>query len=469
MSKSILTADFIVTMDAGNRIIEHGAVAIDNDRIAMVGPVDDVTRTYPDWPIRPMRNRILMPGFVNAHLHSGILRGTAEGLPVWDWLRLYIDPMHRVLSPREAEAASWLCYAEAVLSGTTTVVDMWRFMDGSARAAAAIGNRSIMVPYVGEHPDYDYFDHLDDTERLLETWHGQADGRVSVWVGLEHAFYSTEEGHRRAIDLAKKFRTGFHTHSNEAEIELKEMDRRYGVRPIHALDRLGLLDAEHVLLAHCVWLDDSEIELLSKRGVAVAHNPTSNMKLASGAAPVLKLRAAGVAVGIGTDGEKENNNLDMFEEMKFASLLAKFANQDAAALDSWDVMRMATIEGARAVGMADSIGSLEVGKKADLVAIRTDTPRMTPLLAGQNGNLHHNIVHAVTGGDVAFTMINGRIVVDDGVLKTAEMNELIAEVHAVVPGLFDRRALWLAEHRDGATSPFERAKTTLMQDKTGAA
>jgi 5-methylthioadenosine/S-adenosylhomocysteine deaminase len=469
MSKSILTADFIITMDAGNRIIEHGAVAIDNDRIAMVGPVDDVTRTYPDWPIRPMRNRILMPGLVNAHLHSGILRGTAEGLPVWDWLRLYIDPMHRVLSPREAEAASWLCYAEAVLSGTTTVVDMWRFMDGSARAAAAIGNRSIMAPYVGEHPDYDYFDHLDDTERLLETWHGQADGRVSVWVGLEHAFYSTEEGHRRAIDLAKKFRTGFHTHSNEAEIELKEMDRRYGVRPIHALDRLGLLDAEHVLLAHCVWLDDSEIELLAKREVAVAHNPTSNMKLASGAAPVLKLRAAGVAVGIGTDGEKENNNLDMLEEMKFASLLAKFANQDAAALDSWDVMRMATIEGARAVGMADSIGSLEVGKKADLVAIRTDTPRMTPLLAGATGNLHHNIVHAVTGGDVDVTMINGRIVVDGGVLKTAEMNELIAEVHAVVPGLFDRRALWLAEHRDGATSPFERAKTTLMQDKTGAA
>ena len=264
MSKSILTADFIITMDAGNRIIEHGAVAIDNDRIAMVGPVDDVTRTYPDWPIRLMRNRILMPGLVNAHLHSGILRGTAEGLPVWDWLRPLHPSYAQGLSPREAEAASWLCYAEAVLSGTTTVIDMWRFMDGSARAAAAIGNRSIMVPYVDEHPDYAYFDHLDDTERLLETWHGQADGRVSVWVGLEHAFYSTEEGHRRAIDLAKKFRTGFHTHSNEAEIELKEMDRRYGVRPIHALDRLGLLDAEHVLLAHCVWLDDSEIELLAK-------------------------------------------------------------------------------------------------------------------------------------------------------------------------------------------------------------
>jgi 5-methylthioadenosine/S-adenosylhomocysteine deaminase len=211
-----------------------------------------------------------------------------------------------------------------------------------------------------------------------------------------------------------------------------------------------------VLLAHCVWLDDSEIDLLAQRRVAVAHSPTSNMKLASGAAPVLKLRAAGVAVGIGTDGEKENNNLDMFEEMKFASLLAKFANLDAAALGSWDVLRMATIEGARAVGMETTIGSLEAGKKADLVAIRTDTPRMTPLMTGADCNLHHNIVHAVTGGDVDLTMIDGRIVVDGGVLKTANMADLIAEVHAVVPGLFERRANWLATHSEGAVSPFAR-------------
>jgi 5-methylthioadenosine/S-adenosylhomocysteine deaminase len=454
MANSILTADIVVTMDAHNRVLQNGAIAITDDLIVDVGHFDAVAAKYPQWPIRRMPSRLLMPGLINAHLHSGVLRGTAEGLAVWDWLRLYIDPMHRVLEPRDAEAASFLCYAEAVLSGTTTLVDMWRFMDGSARAAAAIGNRTIMVPYVGEHPDYDYFDRLDDTERLLETWHGKADGRVSVWVGLEHAFYSTETGHRRAIDLANKFHTGFHTHSNEAEIELDEMQRRYGLRPIQALERLGLLDADHVLLAHCVWLDDSEIELLAKRGVAVAHNPTSNMKLASGAAPVTKLRAAGVAVGIGTDGEKENNTLDMFEEMKFASLLAKFANRDAAALDSWDVMRMATIEGARAVGMDDLIGSIEIGKKADLVGVRVDTPRMTPLIPGVRGNLHHNIVHAVTGGDVDFTMIDGHVVVEGGNLKTADMAELIAEVHAVVPNLFERRTHWLSTHQEGAISPF---------------
>lgn len=453
MTVHILAADHVVTMDASNTVIENGAVAVDGDRILAVGSVIDIEAAYPGARVRRMPDRLLMPGLVNAHLHSGLLRGTAEGLPVWDWLRMFIDPMHRVLRPREAEAASWLCYAEAVLSGTTTVVDMWRYMEGAARAASQIGNRTVMVPYVGEHPDYDYFDRLDDTERLLETWHGKADGRVEVWVGLEHAFYSTEAGHRRAIELARKFGTGFHTHSNEAEVELQEMQRRYGCRSIQALEKLGLLDADRTLLAHCVWLDDGEIELMARRGVAVAHNPASNMKLASGYAPIGKLRAAGVAVGIGTDGEKENNNLDMFEEMKFASLLTKFATLDAAALDSWDVMRMATIEGARAIGKDHEIGSLEAGKKADLIAVRTDTPRMTPLFGGHGGNLHHNLVHAVRGGDVDLTMVDGRIVVEDGHLKTASIGELIAEVHAVVPDLFARRATWLAAHSGGAISP----------------
>ena len=456
MITMLLHADHVLTMDPENRVITDGAVVISQDRIAAIGPAAELRTRYPGVPVRRLPDRLLMPGLVNAHLHSGLLRGTAEGLPVWDWLRMFIDPMHRVLRPEDAEAASFLCYAEAVLSGTTTVVDMWRYMEGSARAARQIGNRTVMVPYVGEHPDYDYFDHLDDTERLLEDWHGKADGRVEVWVGLEHAFYATEPAHARAIALAQKFGTGFHTHSNEAEVELREMQRRYGCRSIPALEKLGLLDAPRTLLAHCVWLDDEEIELMARRGIAVAHNPTSNMKLASGAAPVAKLRRAGVAVGIGTDGEKENNNLDMFEEMKFTSLLAKFASLDAAAMPAWDVLRMATIEGARAIGKDAEIGSLEVGKKADLIAVRTDTPRLTPLFGGIDGNLHHNLVHAVRGSDVDLTMIDGRIVVEGGELKTADMGDLIRRVNAVAPGLFFRRAAWLAKHSGGATSPISQ-------------
>jgi 5-methylthioadenosine/S-adenosylhomocysteine deaminase len=443
-------------MDSANRTIADGAVVVENDRIAAVGIAAELRTRYPAAPVRRLADRLLMPGLVNAHLHSGILRGTAEGLAVWDWLRMFIDPMHRVLEPADAEAASFLCYAEAVLSGTTTVVDMWRHMEGSARAAQQIGNRTIMVPYVGEHPDYDYFDHLDDTEALLESWHRGADGRVEVWVGLEHAFYATEAAHARAIALAQKFGTGFHTHSNEAEVELREMQRRYGCRPIAALEKLGLLDAPRTLLAHCVWLNDDEIGLMARRGVAVAHNPTSNMKLASGAAPVAQLRCAGVAVGIGTDGEKENNNLDMFEEMKFTSLLAKFASLDAAAMSAWDVLRMATIEGARAIGKDNEVGSLEPGKKADLIAVRTDIPRLTPLFGGVEGNLHHNLVHAVRGGDVDLTMVDGRIVVEGGALKSADIVDLIGRVHEVVPGQFSRRAAWLAKHADGAISPIGR-------------
>lgn len=449
----ILAADTVITMDAERRVIGDGAVVVRSGRIAAVGQRSEIEKAYPHTELRRLRNRLLMPGLINAHCHSGILRGTAEGLPVWDWLRMYIDPMHRVLRPREAEAASWLCYAEAVLSGTTTIVDMWRYMDGSARAAAAIGNRSVLVPYVGAHPDYDYFETFDSNEKLLEEWHHGADDRIHVWVGLEHAFYSTEAGYRRAIDLAKKFDTGFHTHSNEAQAEIVEMDRRYQQRPIEVLRRFGLFEPKNVLLAHCVWLDDEEIGIIAKHGVGVAHNPVSNMKLASGTAPVEKLLAAGVAVGIGTDGEKENNNLDMFDDMKCTSLLAKLHKLDASALDAWDVLSMGTILGAKAIGLDHEIGSLEPGKKADIIAVRTDTPRMTPLMSGSWFNLHHNLVHAVRGSDVDLTMADGKIIVENGVLLTADMQDLIAEVHAVVPDLFARRADYMAVNRNGAVSP----------------
>ncbi len=393
-----------------------------------------------------MQDRLLMPGLVNTHAHSGLLRGTAEGLPVWEWLQKFIDPMHRVVNEREAEIASWLCYAEALLSGTTTIVDMWRHMHGSARAAEQLGIRAVLVPYVAEHPDHDYFETLNTNEALIQKWHGGANGRIHVWVGLEHMFYATPEAYKRIIDMARHYQTGFHTHSNESKFDVEETLRRFKMRPVEALESFGLLDAPRVLLAHCVWLSDHEIGILAKHGVGVAHNPVSNMKLASGAARVEDMLAQGIAVGLGTDGEKENNNLDLFEEMKTASLLAKFSKLDAAALDAWTVCRMATITGARALGLDQETGSIEVGKKADLIAVRTNTPRMTPLLTGTDGNLHHNLVHAVQGGDVDMTMVDGKIVVEDGKLMTADLQELIREANEAVPDLFRRRAEWLATH-----------------------
>lgn len=450
MTQTIYSAAFVLTMDPTERVIVDGAVLVQDDRILAVDQCAALVAAQPDVPLVHLPNRLLMPGLINAHMHSGFLRGTAEHLPVWDWLRLHINPMHRVLKPHEAEAASWLCYAEAVLSGTTTLVDMWRYMDGSARAAEAIGNRLICVPYVGEHSDYNYFETLDTNETLIEAWHGSAGGRIQVWVGLEHLFYADEAGQRRAIEMALRHNTGFHTHCSEAKIEIAEFAARYGCRPMMALDRLGFFGLPKTMIAHAVWLDESEIALLAARNVSVAHNPVSNMKLASGIAPIEAMLNAGVAVGLGTDGEKENNNLDLFEEMKTASLLGKLKSLDAAALDSWQSLRMATSLGARALGLEREIGSLEPGKKADMIAIRTDTPRMTPLFGeGPYFNLQHNLVHAVRGGDVDMVMIDGKITVESGVLKTAGVQALIQQVHAVAPPLFARRAAYLAQHQNG--------------------
>ncbi|HZU62900.1 MAG TPA: amidohydrolase [Novosphingobium sp.] len=447
MSPLILRADHIITMDPARTVLADGAVLVtQGGRIGAVGPAAEVIAAHPGVAVRALGPRVLMPGLINTHAHSGLLRGTAEGLPVWEWLRQYIDPMHRVVNPHEAEVAARLCYAESLLAGTTTIVDMWRHMEGAAAAASDLGLRAVLVPYVAEHPVHDYFETLDSNEALIRRWHGGAGGRVQVWVGMEHMFYAVPEAWQRAMAMARDHGVGFHTHSNESRFDVEEAGRRYGLRPIAAMERFGLLDAPRTLLAHCVWLDDAEIAILAARGIGVAHNPVSNMKLASGAAPVERLRQAGVAVGLGTDGEKENNNFDMFEEMKTASLLAKLSGLDAGALDAWSVCAMATIDGARALGMADEIGSLEVGKAADLIALRCDTPRMTPLLGGAGGNLHHNIVHAVRGGDVDLTMVAGRVVVEKGRLVDGDLAAIIGAVNAAVPGLFARRAAWLAAH-----------------------
>ena len=448
MDAHILHADHLLTMDGAQTIINDGAVLVNGSgRIDAVGPARDVVPANPHIGVRRLANRLLMPGLINTHAHSGLLRGTAEGLPVWDWLEQYIDPMHRVINQEEAEVASRLCYAEALLSGTTTIVDMWRHMHGSASAASDLGIRAVLVPYVAEHPNHDYFETLDLNEELIERWHGGAQGRIHVWVGLEHMFYATPDAWKRAVEMSNRHSVGFHTHSNESRFDIVECEKRYGMRPIEALQAFGLLEAKRVLLAHCVWLSDREISILADKGIGVAHNPVSNMKLASGAAPVEAMLKSGIAVGLGTDGEKENNNLDMFEEMKTASLLAKLSMLDAAALDAWSVCRMATTGGARALGLADQIGSIEVGKCADLIAIRTNTPRMTPLLEGSTGNLHHNLVHAVQGGDVDLTMVGGRVLVENGRLKSGNLQALIRRTNAGVPGLFHRRAQWLLENK----------------------
>lgn len=452
----IMSADYVLTMNSNLDCIKDGAILIDGVLIKQVGTLQELTQQYPEAAVTQYPKSLLMPGLINTHCHSGLLRGTAEGLPVWDWLQQFIDPMHRVLTPEDAKIASYLCYAEALLSGTTTIVDMWRYMEGSAEAAKQLGIRAVLVPYVAEHPDHNYFETLNSNEALIQKWHQAANGRIQVWVGLEHLFYAEEKALARIQKMCHEYQTGFHTHSNESKFDVEENLRRYGVRPIQTLEQMGMLDVPQCLLAHCVWADSTEIEILKYYNVGVAHNPISNMKLASGAAPITEMLKHGVAVVLGTDGEKENNNLDMFEEMKTASLLAKFSGLDAAALDSWSVCQMATRTGAKALGMQDQIGSLEAGKLADMIAVDIATPRMTPLIdQGLLFNLHTNLVHAVQGQDVHMTMVNGQVVVENRKLVRADLQILIDQVNQAAPALFQRRAKWLTE-QESAVNELQR-------------
>jgi 5-methylthioadenosine/S-adenosylhomocysteine deaminase len=261
---------------------------------------------------------------------------------------------------------------------------------------------------------------------------------VRAWVGLEHLLYCTEGCFAAARALAEEFGTGLHTHSSETTWEVERSLERWGRRPIELFHQRGILGPRTVI-AHCVWLDDGEIELLAQTGTAVAHCPCSNMKLASGAARVGDLRAAGVAVGLGTDGEKENNNLDLLEETKVASLLQKLTTLDATAGDPGEVLAMATIDGARALGLAGTTGSLEPGKRADVVTVWLGGLHTTPVLHGPNLNVAAHLVFSASGRDVRDVWVDGRRLVAQGLPTTFDADAVRAEAQAAAEELFERR------------------------------
>lgn len=438
---TLLRGGIVLPMSGPGVSLDPGSVLIDGSAIVAVGPVEqlDSDPRARDAEIVDATGHAVLPGFHNCHLHSGLLRGTAESLALWEWLETYVDPAHRALTPEIAEIASRHCYAESVLAGTTSVMDMWRFMDGSAAAAATIGLRATLVPYVADAPGYDYFETMASNRALLESHRVAAGGRVRTWVGLEHLLYCTPEAFRTAVELADEFDTGIHTHSSETTWEVEESLRRWGMRPIEVMHDRGLL-SERTVIAHCVWLDDAEIELLAGTGTAVAHCPCSNMKLSSGPARLGAMRARGVTLGLGTDGEKENNTLDVIEEMKFASLLEKVSTLDPTTGDPWDVLTMATIGGARTLGLGGTTGSLEPGKRADVVTVDLRGLHTTPLLRGRDFNAAAHLVFSATGRDVRDVWVDGRRLILGGAPTTFDVETVRADAQAAAEELFERRA-----------------------------
>jgi 5-methylthioadenosine/S-adenosylhomocysteine deaminase len=441
MAATLIRNGIVLPMSEESRALDPGSVLIDGTDVVAVGAVaavDDHPRAA-GAEVIDASGQAVIPGLHNCHLHSGLLRGTAESLSLWDWLKTYVDPAHRALTPEIAEVASRQCYAESVLAGTTSVMDMWRFMEGSAAAAGEVGIRATLVPYVADEEGFDYFESVDSNRRLLASYRTAHGGRVRAWVGLEHLLYCTPEAFRAAVALADEFDTGIHTHSSETIWEVQESLKRFGCRPIEEMFNRGVL-SERTVIAHCVWLDDREISLLAQTSTAVAHCPCSNMKLASGPARIGALRAAGVTLGLGSDGEKENNNLDLLEEMKFASLLEKVSTLDPAAGDPWDVLAMATIGGAAALGLAAITGSLEPGKRADVVTVDLGGLHTTPVLHGADFNVAAHLVFSASGRDVRDVWVDGRRLVAGGKPTTFDVGAVRAAAQAAAEELFARRA-----------------------------
>ena len=438
---TLLSGGFVLPMARGSRrrLIDTGSVLIEGDSIAAVGPEDEVA-AHPlaaKAEVVDVSGCAVIPGLHNTHLHSGLLRGTAEDLGLLEWLATYVDPMHRALTSDIAAAASRLCYAEALLGGTTSVMDMWRHLDRAADVADTLGLRATLVPYVCDGPSLDYFETLATNRELLEQI--GASGRVRAWVGLEHLLYCTEPAYKEALALARRFDTGIHTHSSEQVLEVESVLAEFGRRPIHEIAARGLLEDGRCVVAHCVQLDDSELDVLASTGSRVAHCPCSNLKLASGVARVPAMWERGIAVGIGSDGEKENNNLDLFEEMKFASLLQKGIGGDPAAGNAWDVLAMATIEGARVLGLDSLTGSLEVGKRADVVAVNLRTLHTTPLLRGADANIAQHLVFSSNAGDVRSVWVDGQLLVDNHRLVSDDEDSIRISAQAAAEELSARR------------------------------
>ena len=435
-----LVRNGIVLPMTGTTAFDPGSVLIDGTDIVAVGPVEalDADPRAAGADIVDATGCAVIPGLHNCHLHSGLLRGTAESLSLWDWLKAYVDPAHKALTPEIAAAASMQCYAEGILAGTTSVMDMWRYMEGSADAADTLGIRATLVPYVADG-EFDWFESIESNRRLLASHLSASDGRVRTWVGLEHLMYCSEKCFAEAVALMDEFGTGLHTHSSESIWEVEESLKRWGRRPIEVFYQRGILGPRTVV-AHCVWLSDIEIELLAKTGTSVAHCPCSNMKLSSGPARIGAMHAAGVVIGLGSDGEKENNNVDLIEEMKFASLLQKLTTLDPTTGDPWDVLAMGTIEGATALGLGDVTGSLEPGRRADVVVVDLGGLHTTPVLHGRDFNVAAHLVFSASGRDVRDVWVDGKQLVALGQPLTFDVATVRATAQAAAEELFERRA-----------------------------
>jgi len=424
----IYTARYVVTMDAQHRLIHDGAVAVRADRIVGVGARSEILQKFQGRQRLDRPNALIMPGLVNTHAHAAmsLLRGLADDLKLQDWLEKYIFPAEA--KNVTADFVLWgtrLACLEMMLSGTTTYVDMYYFEDQVAQATREAGMRGILGETILKFKSPDSAtpaDALRYTETFIQKYKNDP---LIVPAPAPHAIYTNNDADLRAARaLANKYGKPLVIHLSETKTENDDAMKSRHMTPTRLLESLGVLNGP-TIAAHGVWLDDNDQKILKDHGTGVSHCPSSNMKLASGVAPVVHMLNIGMNVGLGTDGPAgSNNDFDLMEEMNLAANLQKVWTRDPTVLPAEQAVAMATILGARVAGLDKEIGSLEAGKRADLITIQLDRPHAVPLY-----NVYSQIAYALKGSDVEDVVVNGKAIVRDGRSLTLDSGAILSKAN----------------------------------------
>jgi 5-methylthioadenosine/S-adenosylhomocysteine deaminase len=425
----VISGGIVVTMDEKDSILPNGAVALDGADIAAVGTAESIALEFRGRRLIDARGSLVMPGLVNSHTHAAMtcFRGIADDMDLMHWLSNYIFPAeNRNVDPELAYWGSLLACAEMILSGTTTFCDMYIFEDETAQAARQAGMRCLLGEVLFDFPSPNFktpAEGLRYTEMLIKKW---ADDPLVNIVVEPHALYTCSPALLKdAKALADAYGVPVATHFLENMTEPGLLKEKLGRRATEFLQDIGYLD-ERFFVFHGVYMDDEDIRIFADHGCKIVHNPESNMKLASGVAPVSHMLAAGITVGLGTDGCASNNNLDMFQEMDTAAKLEKSVRLDPTIMPARTVLRMATCDGAKVLGLDNMVGSIRPGMKADLVMIGLDKPHLTPMYSE-----YSHLVYAANGADVDTVFINGRLVMENRRLLTIDVREAMERVRRI--------------------------------------
>src|SRR5882724_11514651 len=422
----IITGGTIVTMDGARTTYDDGAVAVKGDTILAVGPRAEVEAKYSAAQTIDAKGKLVLPGFINGHTHvpMTLFRGLHDDVTLNDWLYKYIFPAEaKNVNEEFVRWGTRLAAAEQIRSGVTTFADMYYFEDAVAEETKAAGMRGVLGETFIDFPAPDNKSNaamLEYTEKFLKKW--QNDPLIHAAPAPHSIYTCSQKTLQDAAALARKYHAPILIHVAEMKKEWEDSQKQYGMSPVQYLDKIGVLGPE-VVSAHCIFVDEADRKTLAQKQVGCVHIPSSNMMIASGVSPVAEMRAAGIPVGLGTDGPAgSNNDLDLMEEIDLAAKLAKITKMDPLALNAKAVVEMATINGAKALHMEKEIGSLEKGKKADLILISLDEPNAVPMY-----DVYAQLAYALKASDVETVIIGGRIVMQNRKLLTVNEQEAITK------------------------------------------